>query len=219
MIATRVVLLAAALQFGDPPPEPGRDLRSVELLREDCRSSIGRREVTLFANGTIRVREGLRGSENLRLAEIVREDVEAIESVLAGLDLSETDARETTVDGPWVESCKLVLAPGSAPPRHFEYGRYGSHSLAIARVIGIVSDLAERAATGQDRPREIPASYRPRPGDRLERADGELFEVVGLTVDGAGVELVGVRLPLTLYLRLEDLPVEFVRRVERRRGP
>lgn len=217
MISTALLLLATTMQ-GAAPGE-ARDLRSVEVLREDCRSSIGRREITLFANGTIRLREGPRGGENLRLAEMTREEVRAIEGVIEGLDFSETEASEKTVEGAWVESCELALAPNASPARHYRYGRYGSHSLAIARVLGIVSDLAERVATGQDRPREIPADYRPRPGDLLERADGELFQVVAPTVDGVGVELVGVRLPLTLYIRLEDLAVEFVRRVERRRGP
>jgi len=218
-----ILLLLAALASlqleGAPAELEPVDPRTIEVLREECLSTIERREVTLFANGTIRLRQGPRGGESMRLAEISREEVAALQAILDGLDLSETDPAESALEGDWVSACTLVLAGPDARLRRFRYGRFGSHSLALSRAIAIAGDLVERAAKGSDRPREIPADYRPRPGERLERADGEIFEVVGPTVDGKGVELVGVRLPLTLYLRIEDLDVEFVRVVERRRGP
>ncbi len=215
------LLLAGTLGLAaaEPEPPPERDLRTVEVLREECRTAYDRRELTLFANGTIRLRQGPPGAERLRLGEIGREEVEALEARIAELDLSETDPAESAVTGDWVERCRLDLAPAGARSRRFEYGRLGTHSLALGRLLGWVAELVEVAARASDAPREIAADYRPRPGDLLERADGELFEVVGPTADGEGVELVGVRLPLTLYLRIAALPSEFVRRVERRRGP
>jgi len=219
-----VILLSASLVVGlvaaaEMPQSDAADPRSEEVLREECLSSIDRREVTLFGNGTIRLRQGPRGHETMRLAEIARDEVDALREILLALDLTETDPVETGIEGAWVERCTLVLPAGAARERRYSYGRFGSHSLALSRAIGIANDLAARAAGNPDRPSAIPRDYRPTQGDRLERRDGEIFEVVGPTVDGKGVELVGVRLPLTLYLRIEDLDVDFLRVVERRQGP
>lgn len=214
------LLVSASLQVAGTPGEAEPiDPRSVEVLREECRSAIDRREVTLFGNGTVRLRQGPRGAEAMRLAELPLEEVNAIREVLDGLDLSETDPAESSLEGDMLSDCTLTLSARDARVRRFRYGRFGSHSLALSRAIAIAGDLAERAAKGSDRPREIPPDYRPRLGDRLERADGEIFEVVGDTADGKGVELVGVRLPLTIYLRSEDLDEEFVRVLGRRQTP
>jgi hypothetical protein len=51
----------------------------------------------------------------------------------------------------------------------------------------------------------------------LRRADGALFEIRAFTADQLGVELVGVREPLTLYLPKGELRGEFVA-LERRRS-
>jgi len=218
IVASAFLALLSSATPGEPPAGPV-DPRSEEVLREECLSTIDRREVTLFGNGTIRLRQGPKGREAMRLAEIARDEVDALREILRGLDLSETDRVEIGVEGAWVERCTILLPANDAKTRKFAYGRYGSHSLALSRAIAIANDLAERAAGRPDRPSAIPKEYQPKQGDRLERRDGELFEVVGPTVDLKGVELVGVRIPLTLYLRIEDLDVEFLRVVPRGEGP
>src|SRR5215217_1069964 len=64
-------LLALALLPVPLPAAPPASDRSTEVVRLECASDLGRREVTLFGNGTVRLREGLRGKEEaLGLAEL-----------------------------------------------------------------------------------------------------------------------------------------------------
>lgn len=215
-VAAGFALLLLALA-----PLPARseaDPRSVALVRLECSSDLGRREVTLFLNGTVRVREGAAGQEQLLLGEYGPDEVAAFRRRLDEIDFSETDAVESAPDGAWVERCRFELRDERlAEPRSFGFSRYGSHSLALATAVRVVEDIALRAGVESARP-GLPADYRPEPGDRLERTDGQIFEVVGFTADGKGVELTGVIQPLTLYLPISDLRQDFVR-VERRRRP
>lgn len=194
----------------------GEDPRSAVVVRLECRSVLGRREVTLFLNGTVRVREGLAGQEQLLLGEYGPDEVAAFRRRLAESDLSETDPSESTPEGEWVEKCRLELRDDRRQaPLRLDFGRYGSHSLALAAVLRVVEDVALRAGVESGRS-GLPAGYRPEPGDRLERQDGTLFEVVGFTADGKGVELIGVLEPITLYLPISDLRQSFVRLEKRR---
>jgi hypothetical protein len=49
----------------------------------------------------------------------------------------------------------------------------------------------------------------------LLRKDGRLYEVVGPTSDGMGLELTGVEQPMTVYVLAEAIREEFVMLVER----
>lgn len=210
--------ICAALLLAPAPAtglSEGRDPRSVELVREDCRSSIGRREVTLFGNGTVRVREGEPGDERMRLGESTPEEVKAFLERLAEPDLSETDPSESAPVGDWVEACLLVLSLPGEPPREFRYGRYASHSLALQRVLAVVRDIETRAESNA-RENSLPLGYEPRAGDLLERTDGIRFEVVAKTADGHGVELSSPDQPLTVYVPLDDLRRLFVKLLRRR---
>jgi hypothetical protein len=47
-------------------------------------------------------------------------------------------------------------------------------------------------------------------GDRLvRRRDGAHFEVLGFTMEGNGVELQGIDLPITVIIRLDEVQREF----------
>lgn len=199
------------------------DPRSIVLLRRDCRSEIGRHEVTLFANGTVRLREGLPQDPKMTLAELNPEELEAFRARLAAEDLSEVEERAPGgVEGAWVESCVLELLRhrrvgevGEA--RKFRYGRYESLPLTLSRVLTIADDLAAKVDPRAGA-QHLPAGYLPRTGDVLRRVDGELFEVMGQTADKQGVELAGVQVPLTLYVPKSELSKEFVA-LESRRQP
>jgi hypothetical protein len=212
------LLVALTLPAAGAPESSVADPRTVVLVRLDCSSQLGRREVTLFLNGTVRIREGTAGSEQLLLGEYGPDEVAAFRRRLAEVDLTEAERRETTVEGDWVERCHLELRhEGEADPIGFRFGRYDTHSLALASLLRIVEDIAERARAELARS-ELPAGYRPAVGDRLARLDGEVFEVVGFTSDGSGVELTGLRQPITLYAPISDLRRTFVRVVARRGG-
>lgn len=189
--------------------------RTHEIIRLDCRNDLGRREITLFGNGTVRRREGLAGAEVMSLGELPPDRLESLVRRLAAEDLSEVRNLPAGVDGPWVERCELALALSEAPPRRFAFGRYDALPLPLSRLLAVVEDVAA-AAVRPERERRLPSGYEPQPGDLLERADGVVFKVMGFTSDGRGVELQGVSQPLTVYIAPEHLRREFVARVERR---
>jgi len=213
------------------------DPRSTILLRYGCRSDAGRQEVTLFEDGTVRLREvaapgadeeteGVSteqagtGEETMELYELDPDSLSAYQARLADEDLSEVEVERDPVDGAWVETCALDLLrfppPGeSSPPvpLHYRFSRYSPLPLALSRVVRIAEDLiAEVDKAPKNR---LPEDYEPRPGDILERSDGVLFEVVDFTVDKKGVELTGVEAPLVLYLPPTALRERFVRVVSR----
>lgn len=238
-VALAGLALAVAVPAAAQPIPTGR---GDVLLRRDCRSTIAREEVTLFGNGTVRLRSGPLGEERMMLVEVTRDEVESLVAALRAEDFAEAGAGSTGPQGDWVESCLIELpvlaAPGSgenhearpdqplAPGRpsgdhaatRFRYGHLDSLSLPLARVVVMIDELAVRVAAGAAAGR-LPAGYRPRQGDVLRRADGVLFRVVRATEPFEGMpggwELQGVVQPLALYLFEVDLPLEFVELVSR----
>lgn len=194
---------------------PG-DLRSTVVLRYDCSSELGRREVTLFANGTVRLREGPPDEEEMDLGELGPEELDGVLARIAGEDLSEAPASYPGVEGEWVERCvlELPLREGEGPSV-FRFSRYSSLPLELSRVVAVANELAEVAE--KERGTGLPADYEPRPGDVLRREeDGARFRVVDFTTDGKGVELEGLDVPLTLYLPPDALGDVFAEIVSRR---
>ncbi len=189
---------------------------ATEILRRDCSSELGRNEVTLFANGTIRWREWREEKLTMRLAELGRDEVEAYVRRLEAYDISQLHESPGGVAGAWTERCELTTSLPGAAVRSFRYGRLDTHPLALADLLRIADELAVRA---QESPVAggLPADYVPRYGDLLRRVDDIEFEVVGRTADGHGFELRGKVQPLSMYLTLDDLRRQFVRVV--RRGP
>ena len=192
------------------------DLRGVERLRYDCSSTIGRRDLTLFANGTLRLREAAEGEDlRMRLAELGRAELAAYLARLAEEDLSEVDVRGPEAGGEWVESCELKLALEGRPEHSSRFGRMDSLPLALGRLLRVVDDLMLEVDRLSPRS-SLPVDYEPRAGDRLRRFDGTLYRVVGLTSDGAGLELEGIDEPLVIFISLAALRDEFEELVERR---
>lgn len=210
VLAAAAAVAAAAAGAEEP------DLRGVELLDYDCRSDLGRRTVTLFANGTLRLRQGFVGEEDLFLVELGPEEVEAYRRRLAAEDLSETDRGSSSVGGDWVDRCSLELDLAGRRSWRFVLDPYTPLSLALSRVVAVARELEERARQELPSDRRLPVGYEPRSGDVLERLDGVLYRIVGFTGDGKGVELHGVEQPFTLYVLSEDLGREFVALVSRR---
>jgi hypothetical protein len=209
-----LALLPAPAALAAPPPSD----RSTEIVRLECASDLGRREVTLFGNGTVRLREGLRGKEEaMGLAELDARELAGALARLAGEDLSEVRRLPSGVEGTWVERCILELALPDVPARSFRFGRYDTLPLPLSRVLRVVEDLAAEVLDLHG-PTELPAGYSPEPGDVLRRADGQLFEIYAFTTDNKGLELWGVDQPLTLYVPVTEVRREFVALVTRRGG-
>ncbi|MES1211440.1 MAG: hypothetical protein ABUL63_03800, partial [Acidobacteriota bacterium] len=142
-------------------PALAKDARSTEVLRLDCANSLGRREVTLFANGTIRVRDGKQGEELMGLAEMGPEEYQAFVERLKGENLTEIDRLPAGVEGEWVERCMLALDLPGQTPRVFHFGRYDTLPLPLSRLLLVSQDLASKVTTLEGAER-LPDDYEPR---------------------------------------------------------
>jgi hypothetical protein len=208
---------AAALplpQEAQPAAPPSE--RLVEVLRLDCASRIGRREVTLFGNGTIRLRDGPIGKEWMGLAELAPEELAGTLRRLAQEDLADASRVPPGVAGDWVEKCDLVLELPGQPARKFFYGRYDPLPLGLYHVQRLAEELAGKVAVLRGAER-LPERYEPRLGDVLKRTDGSHYRVVNFTSDRKAVELDGLDQPLHLVVLKEQMRLEFVAIVSRER--
>jgi len=204
------------------------------LLRLDCSSSLAWEEITLFANGTVRVRDrhGLedviapsdlgqpqdpyRRDARMVLGTLGPDELEIYLERLRGEDLSESEERfDGTVAGDWVDVCRLDVRLPDRPARELTFGRFDSLTLSTSRVVTLTRELAELVELETAGERPFPADYEPRRGDVLERTDGSFFTVVRFTDDGGGVELEGVRQPVTIFVLEGNLSIEFLRLVRR----
>ena len=194
------------------------DRRSHELVRRECRAVIDSEDVTLFANGTVRLISRHEEEKSVQLTELTPDEVQAFLRRVREVDLSEEDPVGVGLQGDWVESCELYLDVGEGEPTRYRFGRYDSLSLALSRVNRVADDLLEvvkdRAPTVG-----LPYGYVPEPGDVLERVDGVLFQVIGLTGDKKGIELIGLEQPLTIYILNEAVGQHFKALVKRRKFP
>lgn len=194
-----------------------RDNRSIEVVRYDCTTDRTRREVTLFANGTIRLREGWIGDEWMGLTELGPDELQAYLNRLGGEDLSESPNPEKGVEGAWIERCDLRLQLAGKPLKTYHFGHYDPLPLNLSRVVRIAEELVEKVPVTKDKD-ELPAGYDPRPGDVLKRVgDGALFRIVAFTADNKGVELQGVDLPLEVYVPRDQIRQAFTALVSRDR--
>lgn len=208
-----VILPAAGIGQTD-----SRSARLVELLRMSCSNDLGLREITLFGNGTLRLRDGLGEDIKMWLHELEPPERDGFVNRLLEENWDETEDVYRSIDGDWIENCELVLdLPGQGRHRH-RFGRYDSLSLTLQRTVAIARELTSlvdqtRRAEGES---EIPRDYEPRVGDLLINESGHRYRLVAFTSEGEGVELQGLDQPLTMYLSFDGLRQEFVQ--VRRKG-
>jgi hypothetical protein len=189
--------------------------RTTEILRYGCSSDLGRREVTLFGNGTIRLRDGSKEEDWMGLGELNPDEVDGVINRLKEEDLSEVGKLPEGVEGNWVETCTLSFQIPGKELQVYHFGRYDTLPLPLSRVVRVAEDVAAKVRDLKGK-EELPVDYQPRPMDILKRRDGELYRVLGFTGDKLGVELEGVDVPLTVYIPKGDMRREFVALVERK---
>jgi len=207
-----VVLLAVPVLADD-----STDKRSIEIIRYDCVTDTTRREFTLFANGTLRLREGQIGNEWMGLTELGPDDLQNYLNRLAAEDLSESRSPEQGVEGAWIERCDLRLHLDGQPLKTYRFGHYDPLPLNLSRVVQITQELVDKVSVTKEKD-ELPADYQPEIGDLLKRAgDGALFRIIAFTGDSKGVELQGVELPLEMYMPKEEVRNQFTVLVSRRK--
>lgn len=184
------------------------DPRSTELLHYNCSSALSRRDITLFANGTVRLRQGPPDARELYLDELLREELDSyVTQLRAILSSAEAPAADLPADAPageWVEECEISLALPGAKPASFAISAYGIPPLVVTRLIDLAEDMADftRPPALVER---LPRGYRPRPGDVLQGADGGRYRVVDLTTDELGVELVELGSPVMIVVPVAEL--------------
>ena len=201
----------AGTATGSTPYDP----RSHELLRMDCSSRLAGAEVTLFANGTLRLRERREEETQMWLAELTPREAESYRARLVAEGSPGEQSIRRGVSGEWVDQCRLTLELEAGNPFTLRYSRVDTLPLTVSRLAAIADELLAEA-----RERRLgsgfPVGYRVQVGDVVRRADGNEFVVRRFTVDGAGVELEGVQQPLVLYMDRKQVAAEFVTLVRRR---
>ncbi len=189
-------------------PPAAADDRGTELMRYHCSSSLGRRDVTLFANGTVRLRQGPWNEQELYLDELLREElasyVERLRDVRSSALVASAETSANGVSGDWVEDCEIRLALPGAEPASYSFSAFDVPPLVVAGLIHVAEDLAEYTRP-PDLSERLPEGYRPQPGDVLINAEGRRFRVVAPTGDGLAVELVEIGSPVMIFVAIEEL--------------
>lgn len=204
-----VLLILAGL-----PLEARESDRAVEVLRYGCANEVGRREVTLFRNGTVRLFDGPPGEELMGLAELSPEALTWALNRLQAEDLSEARNLHKGIDGPFIEKCELHLQLPDRKPEVYRFGRYDTLPLNLSRVIRVALDL-EAEVEDLKGVEELPVSYVPRQYDVLKRRDGQRYKIMRFTADNKGVELQGIDQPIFLIVLREEMWKEFVAIISR----
>lgn len=227
-------------------PPAIRDERSVVLVQRICETRSHSQEVTLFANGTVRVRQtldetagGVRrgsfGGPGMALGELPPDELAAWVDSVRLEDLGESGRHSAGPVGDMVARCRLVLDydamarwVGPLPPPQGDRGdwrpagrrefEYGGFD-SFGLGFARVLERVDSLATRADLAagrRTLPPRYEPAVGDVLRRADGMLFRVERATASPGGWELQGVSQPLTLYVMEDRFPSLFTELVRRR---
>jgi hypothetical protein len=207
-IASAGAFLAAAAAAVIPPSS-----KTSELVDHRCVGEMSEDQMTIFANGTVRLRERVAERESMLLAELERTEIDGFVARLLEVDLAEVESHRSGITGEWISQCGLTLTLPDQPSLFFRYGRFDVLPFGLQSVRAVLGEVETLART-RARHGSLPAGYQPRPGDFVRRTDGEVFEVIGITADGHGVELTGVDQPVTIYVALADFGAVFVAKAE-----
>lgn len=212
-VATCVVAVWVILSAGLAASVSALDPRSVEVFLVRCESSISRRDITLFGNGTVRLRQGPLDQQDLYLYDL---DPPALASVRRQIEQAFDDDEEvfqrlppSLLDGDWVETCTVRVELEDRRRYTFDFARYDVPPLEVARLLLLAENLAELTRPLAP-PAQLPKDYRPRPGDVLIDAAGHRYRVISLTSDKKGVELEPQHQPLRIFQAIDSLRQVFV---------
>jgi len=184
-------------------------LVSTEVFRYRCESEISMEEVTLFGNGTLRLRQGKPENRSMLLLELTPDRRDALVARIARLNVEEAVAFGGQLEGDWVDQCSLVLDSYGDEPSRFSFHRLDSLSLGLQTAVNLGRELMEMVRK-EALFEGLPSGYEPRIGDYLRRWDGEVFEVVGFTNGDVGVEVMSTSQPIGFYIAIKDLRSVFV---------
>jgi len=183
------------------------DPRSQEILRYECKNELGRRDITLFGNGTIRVRDGHWDDQSLELDELGPDELQEVIDALESVDI-DSPAPPPSLNGRWSRDCRVRLALPGKKPWEITYSAWALPPVAVSRVIQVAEDLAAHVQPAV-RVDHLPKNYEPRAGDYLRDRDGKVWMVLRYTTDRRGLELQGRDEPLRIFVALDQLDETF----------
>lgn len=201
-----------------------KDPRSWELFRHRCGGQLGSRELTLFLDGTVRLRVRDKEGEEVRLGQLeagqlgrTYGQLRAIQQGIGreGKEWSRSAAGHG-ISGEFLQDCEAELRLPDLEKKLFLFSPLEIPPLWIGQLRQIAEDLAGETEPLQHR--GLPKDYQPRFGDLLRRRDGVVFRFVGATSDKKAWIVEQVGQPLTTYYPVADRDEIFVGLVESRTG-
>lgn len=204
------------------------DRRSIVLFEKSCVSDRGRQIVTLFANGTIRLKESFArgldaapasdaespGTTVLHLAELTPEETRSYRRELIRAMPSDgklPESERAVIEGVGVETCTLIIDTGTGTPLEHAFAPLEVPSLRLERWLGLAGDLIRRARPSEE-PETLDEAYEPDIGDVLRDRAGQRFRIRWITFEGI-VELDGIDTPVHLRVAADQLAEQFVAHV------
>ena len=121
--------------------------KSTELVDHRCVGELAEDDLTLFANGTVRLRERVGERENMLLAELERSEVDGFVARLLDVDLSEAESLRSGITGEWISQCGLTLSLPDRPAEFFRYGRFDVLPYSLETVRAVLTELETLART------------------------------------------------------------------------
>lgn len=204
-----VAVVALGAVAGAPPARAQSSLRTQEVVHQRCVNELTVAELTLFGNGTVRLRESFESRRDMLLAELDPEEMEDFLVRLRAVDLDEVESVRDGVEGDWIDQCSIRLELQGRGEKFYRYTRYDTLPLGLKQLQGVLVDLEQLARTRAVHG-GLPDDYEPTTGDFVRRRDGAVFEVIGFTSDNRGVELAGLDQPVTIYVSIDDFRQVFV---------
>lgn len=198
------------------------DPRSWELFRHRCGGRLGSRELTLFLDGTVRLRVHDQQGDEVRLGQIEEGQLVRTYGRLQALQEGiGRDGKEWSqgaagrgIGGEFLEDCEAELRLPESEKKLFRFSPLEIPPLWLGQLRQLAEDLAGETEPLQHR--GLPKDYQPRYGDLLRRRDGVVFRYVGSSSDAKAWILEQVGQPLTTYFPVADRDQVFVGLVDGR---
>lgn len=210
-----------------PAPIPKvAEPRSWDVFQHLCSNPLGSRELTLFLDGTIRLRVRDQEGGEVRLGDLDEEGLARVYATLRstqagigreGKEWTASPSQGRGFSGEFLQDCEVRLRLPNLEQKSFRFSPMEITPLWLGQLRQLAEDLAERTEPMVHR--ALPRSYQPRYGDLLRRRDGVIFRYVGATSDHKAWIMEQVGQPITTYFAVEDLDEIFVAVVESRANP
>lgn len=216
------------IELGTPPaPIPAvAEPRSWDVFHHLCSSPLGSRELTLFLDGTIRLRVRDQEGGEVRLGDLGKESLARVYATLRstqesigreGKEWTAPPSQGRGLSGEFLQECEVRLRLPKLERKDFRFSPMEITPLWLGQLRQLAEDLAERTEPLVHQ--ALPRSYQPRYGDLLRRRDGVVFRYVGTTSDRKAWIMEQVGQPITNYFSVADLDELFVAVVESRAHP